>query len=287
MEHGENPCRPLKKTANWETDTPVGIQILWYNVVETGNGIMSNDHSHPFYEVHFVLSGEVCYTCGKEAMTARANEALLIPPNAPHRFCRRDKSFNMAYLAFQLKPDGEAAMPFPKEVTVFPFSRDIVQNIRQIEKIARTGDIFTRSFVGNRLVEIVHDVYTDLGGALPPMALTEDDSRLAAAKRYIDQNKHCRISCEDVASACGISRKQLNRIFKKHTGKTLNDYLLEVQLMYAERLVLQGEYTVKQIGYLLGFQNESGFGAYFKRYFGLSPKRYREQYKTSKTTYLL
>ena len=286
MEDSEILCHPLKKTAKWETDTPVGIQILWYNVVTAGSGIMSNDHSHPFYEVHFVLSGEVCYICGRDAVTVRANEALLVPPNAPHRFCRRDKSFYMAYLSFQLKPDGEKVMPFPKEVTVFPFSRAIVDNIRQIEKISQIGDIFTQSFVGSRLIEIVHSVCTELGGVLPPMKVSEDDSRLAAAKRYIDQNKNCRIGCEDVASACGISRKQLNRIFKKHTGKTLNDYLLEAQLMYAEKLVLQGEYTVKQIGYLLGFKNESGFGAYFKRYFGLSPKRYREQYQNSKTTYL-
>jgi len=276
----------LRHVGKWETDSPVGIQFLWYGIAQSGSGILTNNHSHPFYEIHFVLSGEVCYLCDGIPVTARAQEALLLPPNASHRFCRLDSPFEMAYLAFRLKPDAAELMPFPEITTVFPFPGEIGQCVREIAKWAEINDVFSAPLIGSRFLEILHTACSCLGMDFPPMATDEEDSRVTAAKQYISKNRHRRISCEDVANACGISRKQLGRIFKTHTGKTLNDYLQESQLMYAEKLVLQGELTVQQIGYSLGFKNESGFGVYFKRYFGLPPKQYREQFKNKKTTFL-
>ena len=287
MEHSQKEkSTALRHIGKWETDSPVGIQFLWYGVAQSGVGILANNHAHPFYEIHFVLSGEVCYLCDGIPFTAREEEALLLPPNASHRFCRQDTPFSMAYLAFRLKPDAEALMPFPEQTTVFPFTEEVTRCVREIAKWAEINDVFSAPLIGSRFLEILHTTCICLGMEFPPMTAAAEDARVTAAKQYISQNRHCRISCEDVANACGISRKQLGRIFKKQTGKTLNDYLQETQLMYAEKLVLQGNLTIQQIGYYLGFKNESGFGVYFKRYFGLPPKQYREQFKNKTTTFL-
>lgn len=262
-------------------DFPVGIQFPWYGCVQSSDHILLNNHAHPFYEVHFVLTGEVCYICEGSRVIAHAGQALLLPPNVPHRFCRQDTTFSMTYLAFQLKPDAAALMPFPKKTVVFSFSDEIINNIWEITQRAKNNDIFTPTLISSRFLEMLHTVCTSFEITLPPMPEPIEDPRLAEAKQYIRENRHNRIGCEDVAIACGLSRKQLNRIFKKHTGKTLHEYLLEIQLIYAEKLVLQGDLTIQQIGYLLGFQNGNGFGAYFKRYFGLLPKEYRAQFKNT------
>ena len=105
-----------------------------------------------------------------------------------------------------------------------------------------------------------------------------EEPRLYYAKLYVYNNSNRLITCEDVAKNCSLSRKQLNRIFKKYTGQTLKDYIISSRAQYAERLVLQAEYSIKQISYMMGFENVSGFVGFFKRQFGMPPKLYRESY---------
>ena len=279
--------RALSTLGKWETETPVGIQVLWFNLARShGATILVNNHSHPFYEVHFVLSGEISYECSDKMITIRAGEALLVPPQVAHRAHPQDTSFEMLYLGFQLMADAEAAMPLPDTAQLFLFSEIVIENFKAIASRVLEQDIFTSTFVGTRILEIIHSVCKSLSVSLPPMPKVEEDPRLVAAKQFIEKNLHRRIGCEDVATACGISRKQLNRIFKKYTGKTLNDYLLEAQLLHVEKLVLQNESSIKQLGFQLGFKSEGSFGIYFKRYFGVSPKLYREQFREKNTKFL-
>ena len=276
-----------KKTWKMDLDKPVGISVLWFGTVDR-NGVSNiiGNHSHPFYELHFVLSGEVCYECEGEMVTIRGGEALLLPPYASHRFCKKDGPFYMAYLAFSLKQDAVSILQLPATKSLFSFHTDVKQALKSISTLEKTDDIFTPVFIGNCILEILHSACISLQMQLPPMPQPEEDPRLLDAKQFIEQKKNCRITCEDVAKECGISRKQLSRIFKKHMGKTLNEYLLEVQLTYAEKLVLEGKYSIKEIGFMLGFDNVSGFGIYFKRYFGLPPKLYREQFFGNSTNYI-
>lgn len=282
-----HPSKALSRLGKWETETPVGIQVLWFNVAHSkGSAVLLNSHSHPFYEVHFVLSGEVSYECAGEIITIQADNALLVPPQLAHRICPQDSAFEMIYLGFQLMADAAAAMPLPQTAQLFPFSEIVRQNYIAIANYTQDNDIFTPTFIGTRILEVIHSVCKSLSVTLPPMPVIEEDPRLVSAKQFIEKNLHWRIGCEDVATACGISRKQLNRIFKKHTGRTLNDYLLEAQLLHAEKLVLQSDCNIKQLGFQLGFKSEGSFGIYFKRYFGVSPKTYREQFRDTNTNFL-
>ncbi len=93
--------------------------------------------------------------------------------------------------------------------------------------------------ISNRLNEILYNVFNLLKINLPHSDESTTDSRLKVAIEFIKENKNRSISCEDVARECCLSSKQLNRIFKKHTQKTVNDFLTDSRISYAKSLILQ------------------------------------------------
>ena len=84
------------------------------------------------------------------------------------------------------------------------------------------------------------------------------------------------ITGDDVAKECSISRKQLDRIFKAETDKTVYDYIVDTKVSYAKQL-LREDKSVKEISYDLGFDNVSGFVSFFGRHCGISPGAYKKE----------
>jgi transcriptional regulator GlxA family with amidase domain len=68
----------------------------------------------------------------------------------------------------------------------------------------------------------------------------------------------------------------LRHLFKAETGETPTQFLKEVRLRDAERLLLTTFLSVKEIMNRVGFLDESHFGHEFKRMYGLAPSKYRE-----------
>ena len=77
-----------------------------------------------------------------------------------------------------------------------------------------------------------------------------------------------------VAEQCGVSAGYLSRLFSEHLGVPFNDHLNSVRLDVAQRLLQDGDRTVKEIAYAVGYQDPNYFSRIFKKYTGHSPTRY-------------
>ncbi len=260
-----------------ELQSAINIKILWLDYIRAADDSNYKDqHYHSFFEIHFIFSGEMSYEIDGETIILCQNEALLVPPNVVHRFDCCESDCLKTSLAFTLKnKDFPSIISNLNKTRKFKFSDEIVSNVDFILKQRTANDIFTQTLITGRTFEIIYSVFRTLGVTLPENHKSSGDSRLLAAKHYIENNRSRLISCEDVAKECCLSRKHLNRIFKKYTGQTLNDYLIFSRAQYARQLVANSEYTVKEISYMMGFENASSFVAFFKRHFSLPPKLYR------------
>lgn len=258
-----------------ETDKPYRVKFLWFEMISREHGadkIYYGDHSHSFFELYLLFSGEAkCVIDGKEIVLS-AGDALLLPPDISHRYVASKEPFLRAALAF-----SSCDLPLPRgEYKIFRISREVHENSEFILKHSENDDIFTPDLISGRLAETVALVTRELADTLPSFNRRAEDPRLSVAKDFIHNNRGRMLSGDDVAKECCISRKQLDRIFKSYTGKTVHDYLTSVRVEYAKQLLL-GEKSVKEICYALGFENESGFVSFFKRHFGMPPGAYRKE----------
>jgi AraC-like DNA-binding protein len=89
------------------------------------------------------------------------------------------------------------------------------------------------------------------------------------------------LSVEKIARELDVSRSYLARIFKRERNFSLKEYLLrEKMIRSALLLVNEPQMTVKELSQKIGFLDTDYFAIIFKKYFGISPGRYRECKKT-------
>ncbi|MCK6257258.1 response regulator [Fictibacillus sp. KIGAM418] len=97
------------------------------------------------------------------------------------------------------------------------------------------------------------------------------------AKKYIDDHYHEAISLEQVAEMSGLSPTYFTKLFKEETDMTFIEFLTEVRLRKAMKLLNQKQYSLKQICYMVGYKDPNYFSRVFKKQHLLSPKQYIRQ----------
>ncbi len=106
----------------------------------------------------------------------------------------------------------------------------------------------------------------------------EDGHRLNAVFQYSIQQLAERIELEQVAALANLSVSQFCRYFKLHTRKTYMQFLNELRIETACKLLLLQEQSIAQVSYAVGFNNLSNFNRQFKRIKGRSPSEYRRTF---------
>ena len=82
---------------------------------------------------------------------------------------------------------------------------------------------------------------------------------------------------ERLTEKVGISRAQLHRKMKEITGISAGDFIRNLRLEQAARLIKEKKINVTQVAYAVGFNNQTHFSTIFKKHFGMTPTEYSEQ----------
>lgn len=107
----------------------------------------------------------------------------------------------------------------------------------------------------------------------------EDDSRrILKVKNYISKNYMDELRLPELASLAGMSSSAFSRFFKLHTGRNISEYIIDLRLGYAARMLVDTAKSISEIGFDCGFNNLSNFNRIFKKKKGCSPSEFRESY---------
>lgn len=279
-EYTADRARALDRMSLPDIETPINIKTLWLDIMcarDKEARSYSGTHDHSFYELHIVLDGQAVYECEEDTVALGEGQALLLAPHTAHRFLRADSSLFKVSLAFAIDKAGAASLPLCRfGYEIFAATADMTNAVNHILRQAGETDLFTPSLISNHILEMLYAALRALSLPLPHHCESEYDTRYLVAKAYIAQNKHRLIVCEDVAKECCLSVKQLSRIFKTHTDLSLFEYIIRSRINYAKKL-LDSQRSIKEIGYMLGFENESSFITFFKRQCGMPPGTYRRE----------
>jgi AraC-like DNA-binding protein len=96
------------------------------------------------------------------------------------------------------------------------------------------------------------------------------------AKQYIEDNISHAPDVREVADYCGISTKQLTRLFKKFEDTSPGEYIIGKRVKHIEKLLADPSLSLKQISIIMNFENEYYFNTFFKKHSGMPPGEYRK-----------
>jgi 2-isopropylmalate synthase len=110
-----------------------------------------------------------------------------------------------------------------------------------------------------------------------PQLQTEDgekDDRLVNILNYI-QNNYQHITLEELAEKFHLSEPYISKYIKDKSGKTFGEHVANVRMKNAKVLLKNGNMTVENIAYAVGYQNVEPFNRTFKKMFDMTPVQYR------------
>ena len=110
-----------------------------------------------------------------------------------------------------------------------------------------------------------------------PLIQTDEnykDDRLMAMLNYIQSNYHS-ITLEDMAKQFHLSEPYISKYIKDKSGKTFGEHVTGIRLKRAKSLLKNGNMTVENISYAVGYQNVEHFNRTFKKSFQMTPMKYR------------
>jgi AraC-like DNA-binding protein len=105
-----------------------------------------------------------------------------------------------------------------------------------------------------------------------------DSRRVLKVKNFIAKNYMDEMRLATLADIAGMSPSSFSRFFKLRTGRNLSDYIIDMRLGYASRMLVDTSKGVAEICYDCGFNNLSNFNRIFKKKKGCSPSEFRENY---------
>lgn len=103
--------------------------------------------------------------------------------------------------------------------------------------------------------------------------------QLAQVKSYVEEHYAENVTLESIAALVYMNPYYFSSFFKKHTGRNFKNYVTEVRMSHAQRLLLQSDLMVYEIADRVGYNNARHFSDMFKKQFGKLPQEYKQSVK--------
>ena len=254
-------------------------------------------HNHQVYELNFVE-----HAAGVRRIVGDSNEiigdfdlVLITSPDLEHVWeqneCTSDDireitiQFDIDFSAnsiFDRNPFNSMKKMMVEAQKGLCFPLDAIMKVyRELDTLSSIRDGF---YAFTQFLTILYELSRSEGAralsstSFAKIAVPSDSRRVQKVKGYIDSHYREEIRLSTVADIAGMSDSSFSRFFKLHTGRNLSDYIIDLRLGHACRLLVDSSDSIAEIGYHCGFNNLSNFNRIFRKRKGCSPSEFRENY---------
>lgn len=110
-----------------------------------------------------------------------------------------------------------------------------------------------------------------------PLSADFKDKKIEKIIAFLNKRYTQRISLNEIASYTAMNPASFCRYFKENTGKTLKEYILDMRIGYACKLLAVDRLNISQISLECGFETITHFNRSFKRITGITPTEYKQR----------
>ena len=109
-----------------------------------------------------------------------------------------------------------------------------------------------------------------------------ESKRILKVKNYIDEHYKDEINLEQLADLVGMTSTSFSRYFKQRTGKNFLEYIIDIRLGHAARMLIDTTDSISEICWRTGFNTLTNFNRLFRKRKGCNPTEFREKYQKTK-----
>ena len=256
-------------------------------------------HFHKEYELVLIDKTEGTRFIGDKVSFIKDSDLMLIGPNIPHLYRNTEDYYQnkklvakSSFIHFTDDFPGPAFFDLPEMKLV----RRLLDRSSLGLEINGKANIYVKNKLqemeplppANRLLKLLEIlVYLSTSKDLEPILTkaftannTNDTDKIDTVFQFILKNYKTEIYIEEIAEKLNMSIASFSRYFKHHTRKTFSNYVTEIRISHACRLLMESNHSISEICYQSGFENLSNFYRHFKKHTGLIPKEYKVRFLT-------
>ena len=278
----------LKKT--------IFVDNLFENVISVGTALSINNcgytcvpqgYSNPFitlrlngtndYQLLYVERGNIHMEFQNKSFILKSGELLLIPPGIYQKYYTVP---NIEHKDFWIHFSGTQVPPLLEKIGLSPLQPVYIgDNLNLTNSITNIALLMQIRQPGYELksLSLFYDVFYILYSEIATSKHSSSYFQIKAAIEYIHKHYSEIRSVSELADMCSLSVSRFQYLFKAEFGKSVVKYVTDLKISQAKRLLMQTDYSIREIAEILGFEDSLYFSKVFKHYTGLSPKHYKTQ----------
>jgi AraC-like DNA-binding protein len=250
-------------------------------------------HLHDWYEVYFLIAGDVHYLIEKKVYPLTNGDLLVMNNRELHKPTFRS---NTPYevIVFHFEPDlvtmfdsvfqyglldcfTNRALGEQNKIHFHPHQlEEVLTLFNRIDAMLRQPSDESGLLLTTHFIELLVLLNRAFRQNLSPLISSAVPEKLAPVLDYIDHHLDQDLTLEALEQQFFMNRYYLSRLFRQSTGSTIHEYILLKRVAYAKKLLHDG-HNVTDACQLSGFNDYSNFIRMFKRIVGLPPGQYRKQ----------
>ncbi|HEY5435921.1 MAG TPA: helix-turn-helix domain-containing protein [Candidatus Limnocylindrales bacterium] len=281
----------------WQQDLEPAFPLAVLEYTAQGEGDRMHWHDH--LEIAVVLEGRGVFLFGRRAMPAETGDIFFIDNSQPH-VALADPGSSLRLLLVLFRPELIAG-PGCRELDLgylAPFRVDeriassriragsalaaavapVLHELRETWERHDPVERYLADATLRRALALVNRDRGACGKAAAVRAAADRREQIRPVLAYVD--RHCResITLDDVAEVVHVSPSRVRHVFKDVTGVSFKEYVTQVRVAEAKRLLLGTDHSVADIARAVSYTNLHQFYKVFYRSCAMSPGEYRRYY---------
>lgn len=239
-------------------------------------------HFHDYYEIGFIERGHRRVLCQNNEYVIGNGDLLLFNPKDSHTCWEMEKNIldyrcfhiditrmkqiTLECLGYELEPYFEPQIMYHSDLIMQ--MRELHYLVMELSDELQKEELFYLVF-GNLLWEFL---YTGND------SISENSLVVERACYYMEQHYKENITLEELSDYTGFSKYHFIRTFTKEKGISPFRFIESLKMVEAKRLLKNGR-DIIDVTFTLGFNSQSHFTNFFKKYAGVTPKQYKQLYR--------
>ena len=245
-------------------------------------------HFHPEIELTYITKGAGIRFIGDDVSSFEQGDLVLLGSHLPHSWLSQRKSDGVEAYVIQFRKDLFESFPecnplqklFSSASYGLSFTNpneNLVASLKQVVTDSGISSLF-------KLMAVLFLLSSRDGNTISSKNYSGAEwgnkslQRIEQATSYIYAHYQQQISLDDVADHCSLTPQSFSRWFKLEMGQNYLDYLNQIRVEHACRLLSGSKMSMTDIAFESGFENSSTFNRVFKKWRSDSPRDFRKKH---------
>lgn len=145
--------------------------------------------------------------------------------------------------------------------------------LKEIINFSKKG-VLQKLFIEAKIIKLLMLVFEQFNEKNTSENVSKTPSMI---KKFIDENFHKNLNVEGISKQIGINQNKIRKEFKSQYHTTVSDYISELRMLKAKKMIIDKEIMIKEIAIECGYEYVQNFTRAFKKKFGVSPEKLRNE----------